>query len=52
MLQRFPAECNRSPERACRPCFSLVRRYLPHERQRHGIHRDGQAIVSVVRHRP
>ena len=45
---RYPEVCSRSRERACRPCYSLVRRYLPGERRRHGIHRDGQAIVSVV----
>eukprot|EP00949_MAST-11_sp_MAST-11-sp1_P002430 g2430.t1 len=46
--QRWPRKCNRSQARACRACFSLVRRYFPDERLSHNIHRDGQAIVTAV----
>ena len=44
----WPEVCNASRERRCRPCFSLVRRYLPNERTTHNIHRDGQALVTAV----
>ena len=44
----WPKKCNRGGGRKCRPCSSLIRRYLPGERRTHGIHRDGQAIVTSV----
>ncbi len=35
--------------RACTPCYSLLRRYRPGvDRESHGIHHDGHAIVTVV----
>ena len=48
--QRYPDQCGegRPAGRRCTPCFSLVRRYLPDERRGHGMHRDGQALVTVV----
>ena len=50
--QLFPEYCDGTsadPERkACRPCTSLVRRYLPHERRTHTVHQDGPALVTVV----
>ena len=45
---RYPAVCNRGGGRACTPCYSLIRRYLPEERQTHAMHRDGQALVTAV----
>jgi TPR repeat protein len=32
----------------CKPCFSLVRRYLPHERTTHETHFDIQSLATVV----
>jgi hypothetical protein len=46
--ETFPDKCARSPSRACRPCFSLLRRYLPGERDSHALHRDGQALFTAV----
>lgn len=34
--------------KACVPCSSLIRRYRPGERNSHGQHRDGPALVTVV----
>eukprot|EP00941_MAST-03F_sp_MAST-3F-sp1_P004726 g4726.t1 len=47
---RFPEQCGvgRPVERRCRACFSLIRRYLPNERRGHRMHRDGQALATVV----
>ena len=44
----YPQACNRGGGRSCRACYSLIRRYLPDERQTHNIHRDGQAVVTAV----
>ena len=44
----WPEVCNRGGGRKCRVCYSLVRRYLPHARRTHNIHRDGQALVTAV----
>ena len=46
----YPEVCDRSDKanRKCRPCYSLVRRYAPDERRNHAMHRDGQALVTVV----
>lgn len=46
--QRFPGVCTGRAGRGCTPCFSLVRKYRAGERRMHGIHRDGQALVTVV----
>jgi TPR repeat protein len=34
--------------RACTPCYSLIRRYRSGERQSHGTHYDGHAVITVV----
>ena len=44
----FPEACGRGDGRACTPCWSLVRRYKHGERNTHGTHRDGHALVTVV----
>jgi len=50
----FPQHCDGTshsgePARpACKPCTSLVRRYLPYERRTHAVHQDGPALVTVV----
>jgi hypothetical protein len=36
------------PPNKCRPCFSLVRRYLDGERRAHDAHFDIQALATVV----
>ena len=46
--QAFPQACGRGIGRACTPCYSLIRRYREGERQSHGVHHDGHAIVTVV----
>jgi hypothetical protein len=46
--EHFPETCNKDPESACTPCYSLVRRYRPGERRSHETHRDGHALVTVV----
>ena len=46
--QLFPEACGRGDGRACTPCWSLVRRYKHGERNTHGTHRDGHALVTVV----
>ena len=46
--QNFPRACGRGKGRACTPCYSLIRRYREGERQSHGVHHDGHAIVTVV----
>ena len=46
--QAFPHACGRGMGRACTPCYSLIRRYREGERQSHGVHHDGHAIVTVV----
>lgn len=44
----YPSACGRA-DRACTPCYSLIRRYRPGvDRQSHGTHHDGHAIVTVV----
>ena len=45
---RYPEACVGAPGRTCRPCYMLVRRYLPEERRSHGSHHDGHALVTVV----
>ncbi len=35
-------------KRSCTPCFSLIRRYRYGERQSHGTHYDGHALITVV----
>ena len=45
--QNFPRACGRG-KGACTPCYSLIRRYREGERQSHGVHHDGHAIVTVV----
>lgn len=45
---RHPQACNRSADRACTPCYSLVRRYRPGERMTHAAHFDGHAVATVV----
>ena len=46
--QTWPQACNRNRRRKCRPCFSLIRQYLPGERRTHNIHRDDHALVTAV----
>ena len=46
--QTWPQACNRNSRRKCRPCFSLIRQYLPGERRTHNIHRDDHALVTAV----
>ena len=45
---RYPEACNTTADRACTPCYSLIRRYRHGERQSHATHHDGHAIVTVV----
>ena len=44
----YATQCNRSPERACTPCSSLIRRYRAEDRTTHSMHRDGEGFVTVV----
>lgn len=45
----YPKFCNSGdPARACKTCTSLVRRYRADERQTHNMHRDGEALATVV----
>jgi TPR repeat protein len=39
---------NSQEDRSCTPCFSLIRRYRHGERQSHGTHHDGHALITVV----
>jgi hypothetical protein len=39
---------NSEEDRSCTPCFSLIRRYRHGERQSHGTHHDGHALITVV----
>jgi TPR repeat protein len=39
---------NSKEDRSCTPCFSLIRRYRHGERQSHGTHHDGHALITVV----
>ena len=55
---QYPHLCNRknksnisvsdTDDRFCTPCFSLIRRYRYGERQSHGTHYDGHALITVV----
>ena len=47
--ETYPEVCDQSPERQCRACFSLVRRYAPDERRNHGMHRDGYVQSTGIR---
>lgn len=45
----YPEVCNTTnPERACTPCYSLIRQYRHGERQTHWTHHDGHAFITVV----
>ena len=46
--QRYSRACAKDERRACRPCYSLIRRYREGERMSHATHHDGHALVSVV----
>lgn len=47
--EHFPELCaKKGKDHVCMPCYSLIRRYMPDERQTHMMHRDGQALVTVV----
>ena len=53
--QRYPEICggadsskHEDDERACTPCFSLLRKYHHDERTSHSIHHDGHALVTIV----
>lgn len=37
-----------SNDRACTPCYSLIRHYRHGQRQSHATHHDGQALATVV----
>lgn len=41
-------ENGRVHPRSCTPCYSLIRRYRHGERQSHGTHHDGHALITVV----
>jgi hypothetical protein len=45
--EMYPDVCDQSPDRKCRACYSLVRRYSPDERRNHGMHRDGYVYSSL-----
>ena len=45
---RYPQLCGQSAARACTPCHSIVRRYMPGERRTHDMHFDLHAAVTVV----
>jgi hypothetical protein len=45
---RFAKQCGRGKGRHCNACYSLIRRYLPHERRSHAPHHDAHALVTVV----
>ena len=45
---RYPQACARSAERACTPCYSLLRRYTTEERTTLYTHMDEHALVTVV----
>ena len=48
VLQHYPTACNMTGK-TCRVCSSLLRRYKPDEdRSSHNVHRDSEAIVTVV----
>ena len=47
----YPNVCpqtENNSDRSCTPCFSLIRRYRSGERQSHGTHYDGHALITVV----
>ena len=47
----YPETCDRpklGADRACTPCYSLVRRYERGKRQSHAAHYDGHAIATAV----
>jgi len=48
--QRYPDVCGKDvvEGRQCTPCYSLIRRYRPDERQSHASHHDGHALVTAV----
>jgi TPR repeat protein len=48
--RHYPNVCPQSENsnRACTPCYSLIRRYRSGERQSHGTHYDGHAVITVV----
>jgi hypothetical protein len=49
VVHRYPEFCATGlPKRVCRPCTSLIRRYHPGDRMRHNVHRDGEALVTMV----
>ena len=46
--KRSIATISGTDTRSCTPCFSLIRRYRYGERQSHGTHYDGHALITVV----
>ncbi|KAL3919502.1 MAG: hypothetical protein SGILL_003722 [Bacillariaceae sp.] len=48
-VQQHVSACqHKHVDRACTPCFSLIRRYRHGDRISHGMHHDGHALATVV----